>query len=1361
MHTTIKQTALNIAITTVLGLMAAQGAQAAVTGDLSIFTPGDTGTGSTILMMLESTTNMNACGVPGQWAADVSNCREGGWGEDGKYISLQNVQSAPVSGSNFTPTYKRYYVIVNGKQYFRRATLVKDAMFALLDSPALDPTLKLGMGMFAGSTMTGAPTGDSTTGAILVPALPVGGVNSDQRNALKAAVLNVCSDDATGLCTGLSPGARAYAEAGAYMMGTKTMQLFSSGTGVSTTLLPRTLRGNNPQSSLLEKTWQYCPPEKRVLVDYIYSSYRLTCMDNDWITIDKNNASQYGFVWNCGLLNCTGPTNRPQGIDGKYTQGNQSWQYIYDAILNPYDGWNYYYDALNPVDVPRPPTGDVEYLGSGMRNSPPSVRGPLSYTYKNPDYGICDGKQETVDSITNTRQPAGGSSTIFYMTGDGKVDSDGFNNSTFTTANLMNMSLSPANSTGRNPVGGALVCDPLAPITESGLIAGSGWNCIAQYAKRLNPVGDPTLSNPLGRRIRTAIYQFVKPENVITSQKKLGIGTVLNCATARTSGISNMCNWGTPAGVFTGVGGFGEGGYIQQAQDNTFTSQTDATRYQPLIDALNGTIKTATPAGLIFSGSPIIPANPLVPDQVYPEAYLPMVAPQSGSTAALWQGNLRKYNVTNGRLVDPGNSDNSVFDANGNLETTTRDLWTSTAAGASDTAAAQSGGAYSQIPYATSTTPAARKVFLSNGTNGPGALTALPTDLAGMQGATFSVGSIPEDTLKTKLLNFLGFKISSNGGLFVSAGKTATVAADLVPDGGATLRSLGGVVHSSPVLATYSATLDTTGNPTSPVNSVLYGSMDGALHLVDSATGVEQFAFIPREVLTTNSQYKALTKGDTAPPSPGFGVDGPWSIYSTYTVAADNSKITANKVYAFGGLRLGGTSYYGLNITTPTAPTQLFRIGSDVTNFGRMSYTWAKPLITKIKWKGVNTLVMIVPGGYDTTYDDTDATRLIKNASAQTTETAGNALYIVAAETTKDASGNVVATAGDRLVTAGLSTAEGASAGAINTAMKYSIVAAPKLLDRDADGLTDNIYFADLGGQVFRLDLDNTATTTTAPSPAVRVVRIADFTTANTGTNPGPRFYETPVVTIDDNAGQRFAAVSVASGDRSNPLDTQGVSKSGYAAETDKVFVVIDKDVARRDLYAATTSSLNTQNVTLSQLVNTPTTATTNDVNKMLSTGPAGNGRTDGWYRPLDHFEANTSGVPNLKAMGPLSALNSKLYVGVYNPTGGGTTTSCAAQVNGTTEAQEFCLPFGVCAAETGVSTTNNIRRYFIGRGIQPITYGPSSSSQTGRSIISTTMGGITKELESGATISKSASPSYDFNYQLKPTRWFELLKGQ
>ncbi|MHC5865519.1 hypothetical protein ACYT6K_09995, partial [Streptococcus pyogenes] len=133
--------------------------------------------------------------------------------------------------------------------------------------------------------------------------------------------------------------------------------------------------------------------------------------------------------------------------------------------------------------------------------------------------------------------------------------------------------------------------------------------------------------------------------------------------------------------------------------------------------------------------------------------------------------------------------------------------------------------------------------------------------------------------------------------------------------------------------------------------------------------------------------------------------------------------------------------------------------------------------------------------------------------------------------------------------------------GASNTVdinLKNSIVGGITALDRNNDGFMDQLYFADLGGQLFRADFrnagsqeynndgtikvgsDNKPTLTTAFSNT-RVVRILQPAFSSTNLKYNHRFYERPVVSFyRDNStfnnGRLYALINVISGDRSSPL---------------------------------------------------------------------------------------------------------------------------------------------------------------------------------------------------------------------------------
>src|SRR5690606_14261222 len=90
---------------------------------------------------------------------------------------------------------------------YDRLTRVKDGIYALLNSnnPILN-SVRIGLGNYSADSQ-------SNTGRILVPAVELGDVGSDQRKALKLAVKNLEAKLGT-------PTAAAYAEAAAYLMGT-------------------------------------------------------------------------------------------------------------------------------------------------------------------------------------------------------------------------------------------------------------------------------------------------------------------------------------------------------------------------------------------------------------------------------------------------------------------------------------------------------------------------------------------------------------------------------------------------------------------------------------------------------------------------------------------------------------------------------------------------------------------------------------------------------------------------------------------------------------------------------------------------------------------------------------------------------------------------------------------------------------------------------------------------------------------------------------------------------------------------------------------------------------------------------------
>ena len=311
-----------------------------------------------------------------------------------------------------------------------------------------------------------------------------------------------------------------------------------------------------------------------------------------------------------------------------------------------------------------------------------------------------------------------------------------------------------------------------------------------------------------------------------------------------------------------------------------------------------------------------------------------------------------------------------------------------------------------------------------------------------------------------------------------------------------------------------------------------------------------------------------------------------------------------------------------------------------------------------------------------------------------------------------------------------------ASASTIN--MKYSVVSQINAIDRDSDGLVDNLYFGDLGGQAFRVDLNNAATGADASAKkanfAKRVVRL--FDEHATG-GASPRFYEMPSVSIHEDNGY-VAAVAFSSGNRSSPLSgAAGTNQAGSeTSATDGVFVVYDKDVARTDLYTLVdsgTTALRTKNISLTSL------------NDNFSTGVPVTGNS-GWK----YTYSSTAGA--YKGMNELYALDGMLYVNVFHRDGTGIGGSCGAGVKGDSYVYQFCLPTGKCPENFYASGQTAPNRVKLGAGILGAGLGQGRSSANNTGLI------VNRPTTLNCTTTPNLPECQEFTTtaKLRQLRWYE-----
>lgn len=886
---------------------------------------------------------------------------------------------------------------------------------------------------------------------------------------------------------------------------------------------------------------------------------------------------------------------------------------------------------------------------------------------------------------------------------------------------------------------------------------GHGMPAVGAFARALR---SPTL-NPLGKDqdILTAVVGFGKVFEVdieadaakaetdriirrityVDSKGSRKTSDFYNCTKISGTDAKNACNWGAKShSSLPGVGGFGEGGfYSAQSTEDIVNSITS------FVSDLDQTLPS------IPSGTIIIPDDPYRADSQLAVAYYPTLQPKVSEKAVIWEGNMKKYGLMEGTLY--GKNNKKLFEnVAGELNKDAPDLWSDDDyLNANDKV--ESGGFYANLNTPNTGVASVRSLYVEDwdavnnkpvlkkfGVNSAGKVTV---DDAALSATSFQdTGTYNEPTLR-KLLNYLGFDRLPATTVLVKNMTLSTT------NTSAAIKVVGATIHSTPASVSYSADLDDNGKVTDKRDDyVLFGSSEGGIHLVDANDysvagdgGKEKLVIIPRQMLIDPLKSDALIKGaiKSNTGSPNFGVDAPWLVTADYKYDFANKKVTVdtanNKgIFAFGGLRMGGEAFYGINLNNKNNPEMMFSINSDTTGFSRMGQIWSKPTKAKIKTSASDsgTDVLVFGGGYDMCYENDGFQVGITNTAlgvcSGQSSAKGNAVYIVNAK-----SGALI-----------WSASSDSSANAVVSGMTNSVVAGVTVLDRDNDGFMDHIYFADLGGQLFRADFTNAgfvkpATSGTAARAEgafsnTRVTRLLNNSYTATDTKKyAYRFYERPVVSFYRGASnQLFALINIISGDRSSPLSVMRDSDS----VADRLYGIIDSDVTKSDtsFYASdftSASNINGQiitNLTDSDLAQLPLSMgganaiahlefySVSQKNAVINTLKSGGKK--GWYYPLTRFDGYNN-VRYSKGVGKSEVIDSFLYTTVYNPDMSyGTTNSCSAKIVGGSERQLYCLPYGICLDNDSKNGTAGYVR--AGQGIQELTLGPRSSTLSNQRLL-------------------------------------------
>jgi type IV pilus assembly protein PilY1 len=308
---------------------------------------------------------------------------------------------------------------------------------------------------------------------------------------------------------------------------------------------------------------------------------------------------------------------------------------------------------------------------------------------------------------------------------------------------------------------------------------------------------------------------------------------------------------------------------------------------------------------------------------------------------------------------------------------------------------------------------------------------------------------------------------------------------------------------------------------------ILSAGQDGQLQAFDAVTGVERWAWMPKELL---ARLPALMR-DAPTTSRDHGIDGALVLHRR-DVNGDGriDAAAGDHRWLFFGLGRGGARYYALDLARIDDPRRMW--SHDLADPTLQAL--ADPVVTRFPVAGsgqsAGNWVVLISGGYDPRFD----------ARGAGGRGAGASLALVDA-----ASGRILWSAGDAesdLPVPGLA----------------SLASAPRALDLDGDGNLDRAYAIDVTGSLWRFDFVESRPPREAAT-ARRIARLGDG---------GQRWFGTPDVSVVRTAFGSRLAIAAGSGWIARPRD---------AAIEDRVAVVFDpivgqtaREVTEGDLFDAT-----------------------------------------------------------------------------------------------------------------------------------------------------------------------------------------------
>ncbi len=297
---------------------------------------------------------------------------------------------------------------------------------------------------------------------------------------------------------------------------------------------------------------------------------------------------------------------------------------------------------------------------------------------------------------------------------------------------------------------------------------------------------------------------------------------------------------------------------------------------------------------------------------------------------------------------------------------------------------------------------------------------------------------------------------------------------------------LADMLHSKPLVVNYGARGSYTAS--NPDQRLVVGTNGGFLHMFGVDDGMEDWAFFPKELasIILPRQINAASTQHV------YGIDASPTAY--IEDGGDGTVSGSDTAYLYFGLRRGGRDLYALNISDPDSPTYLWKIIGGSGDFAELGQTWSEPVVTVIPGNthdhdndsdtpNIPKKVLIFGAGYDTNKDTT---------GVGTADSMGRGVYIVDATT-----GSLI-----RSITPGANSSRNIQ----ETGLIHSVPSAITVVDSNADGLTDRLYFGDTGGNLWRVDMPgNTMHGDTDPNGDTADWYITQLAKINNGTTATDR----------------------------------------------------------------------------------------------------------------------------------------------------------------------------------------------------------------------------------------------------------------